>query len=120
MGIDMTFEKAYAKAAIAAGNKLPEPGSGVFISVRNEDKVAIIPVTQGLHELGFKILATVGTGEAIKKAGVPCETIYKINEGRPNAGVALFTLLLATLKLPQLLFGHLCTCSSTTVSRSTV
>lgn len=93
MGIDMTFEKAYAKAAVAAGNKLPPAGSGVFISVRNEDKEAIIPVAQGLHKLGYKILATVGTGAAIKKANVPCETIYKINEGRPNAGERSCTCL---------------------------
>jgi carbamoyl-phosphate synthase large subunit len=98
MGIDMTFEKAYAKAAVAAGNRLPEPGSGVFISVRNEDKEAIIPVAQGLHNLGYKILATIGTGAAIKAANVPCETIYKINEGRPNA---------STLPLLQLALDYL-------------
>lgn len=86
MGIDMTFEKAYAKAAIAAGNKLPAPGSGVFISVRNEDKLAVLPVAQGLHKLGYKILATQGTGKAMQDADVPCEIIFKISEGRPNAG----------------------------------
>lgn len=85
MGIDMTFEKAYAKASIAAGNKLPEAGSGVFISVRDEDKEAIIPVAEGLHKLGYKILSTSGTGAAIQKANVPCEMIFKISEGRPNA-----------------------------------
>jgi carbamoyl-phosphate synthase large subunit len=89
MGIDKTFELAYAKAAIAAGQKLPPAGSGVFISVRDEDKEAIVPVAAGLSELGYKVLATRGTAEAIRGADIPCEIIFKINEGRPNAGDAL-------------------------------
>jgi len=89
MGIDKTFELAFAKAAIAAGQKFPPTGSGVFISVKDEDKEAILPVAVGLHKLGYKLLATTGTGDSIRGAGVPCENIYKINEGRPNAGDGL-------------------------------
>jgi hypothetical protein len=52
LGIDMTFEKAHARAAAAAGNRLPALGSGFSFSVRKEDKETIIPVAQGLHNLG--------------------------------------------------------------------
>ena len=85
MGIDKTFELAYAKACLAAGQQLPEAGAGVFISVRDDDKDAIGPVVKGLQTLGFKLYATQGTKEAMSKAGVEAELIYKINEGRPNA-----------------------------------
>jgi carbamoyl-phosphate synthase large subunit len=89
MGIDESFELAYAKASLAAGQKLPPPGTGVFVSVRDEDKDAIGPVVSGLDKLGYKLYATAGTAAAIRKEGVTCERIYKINEGRPNASDAL-------------------------------
>ena len=86
MGIDKTFERAYAKACIAAGQILPQSG-GVFVSVRDADKAAIVPVAKGLAALGFKVFATRGTRGAIVAAGVACETVFKISEGRPNAQV---------------------------------
>jgi carbamoyl-phosphate synthase large subunit len=89
MGIDMSFDLAYAKAAIAAGNKLPPAGSGVFISVRDDDKDAIVPVARLLADLGYTLLATTGTAAAIRASGAKVEVIYKINEGRPNASDAL-------------------------------
>jgi carbamoyl-phosphate synthase large subunit len=89
MGIDESFELAYAKASVAAGQKLPPPGTGVFVSVRDEDKDAIGPVVSGLANLGYKLYATGGTAAAIRRVGVRCERIYKINEGRPNASDAL-------------------------------
>ena len=89
MGIDMNFDLAYAKAAIAAGQRLPESGSGVFVSVRDEDKGAIGPVAAALADLGFKLFATQGTADAIAAAGGSAEVIYKISEGRPNASDAL-------------------------------
>lgn len=89
MGIDSSFELAYAKASLAAGQKLPPAGTGVFVSVRDEDKDAIAPVVTGLADLGYKLYATGGTAEAIRAAGAQCERIFKINEGRPNASDAL-------------------------------
>jgi carbamoyl-phosphate synthase large subunit len=89
MGIDMTFDLAYAKASLAAGQKLPAPGTGVFVSVRDEDKASIGPVVRGLSELGYKLFATSGTADAIRKTGCEVQQIFKINEGRPNANDAL-------------------------------
>jgi carbamoyl-phosphate synthase large subunit len=89
MGIDKTFDLAYAKASIAAGQKFPPTGSGVFVSVKDGDKNAIAPVVKGLYDLGYHLYATSGTADAIRKAGATCKNIYKINEGRPNASDAL-------------------------------
>lgn len=89
MGIDKSFDLAYAKASIAAGQKLPAAGTGVFVSVRDDDKDAIGPVVKGLHELGYKLYATEGTAQAIRRSGVEAQVILKISEGRPNAEDAL-------------------------------
>ncbi|MCS7064534.1 MAG: carbamoyl-phosphate synthase large subunit [Methylacidiphilales bacterium] len=83
MGIDTDLGIAYAKAQMAASPALPTSGR-VFISVRDEDKPHIISVAQSLHESGLKILATNGTAQALQQAGVPCESVYKLTEGRPN------------------------------------
>jgi carbamoyl-phosphate synthase large subunit len=89
MGIDTSFDKAYAKASLAAGQKLPKSGAGVFVSVRDEDKAALGPVVRGLDSLGYKLFATTGTAAAIRRCGVEVENVFKINEGRPNANDAL-------------------------------
>jgi carbamoyl-phosphate synthase large subunit len=83
MGIDATFEMAFAKSQIAAGTILPTKGT-VFISVRNADKEAIVPVARLLGECGFELLATSGTHEALSKAGITATRISKLAEGRPN------------------------------------
>jgi carbamoyl-phosphate synthase large subunit len=83
MGIDHTFGLAFAKAQSAAGTDLPLRGT-VFISVRDHDKPAILPVARRFHELGFHLLATGGTAQAIAAAGIPVERILKVSEGRPN------------------------------------
>eukprot|EP01025_Chloroclados_australasicus_P019625 TRINITY_DN2071_c0_g1_i1.p3 TRINITY_DN2071_c0_g1~~TRINITY_DN2071_c0_g1_i1.p3 ORF type:complete len:405 (-),score=71.02 TRINITY_DN2071_c0_g1_i1:370-1584(-) len=84
MGIDKQFSKAYAKAQIAAGQALP-PKGGVFVSVKDEHKEVVGTIAGMFYELGYKIYATIGTQNAISDAGVPCKSIYKISEGRPNA-----------------------------------
>lgn len=89
MGIDMSFDLAYAKATIAAGNKLPPAGAGIFISVRDDDKDAILPVAMLLSNLGYKLLATTGTAAAMRDVGLAVDVVFKINEGRPNASDAL-------------------------------
>jgi carbamoyl-phosphate synthase large subunit len=83
MGIDQSFPLAYAKAQIAAGSVLPTRGS-VFISVRNGDKEAVVPVAKMLADAGFQILATAGTHEVLSKNDVPTTRIPKLREGRPN------------------------------------
>lgn len=83
MGIDDTFAIAFAKAHIAANNKLPLSGS-VFISVNDTDKQKMLPVAQHLHELGFELLATAGTARTLLQANLPVKTLLKKFEGSPN------------------------------------
>ncbi|TET41101.1 MAG: carbamoyl-phosphate synthase large subunit [Elusimicrobia bacterium] len=83
MGIDSTFGVAYAKSQIAAGQKLPKKGN-VFISVKNQDKRNIVFIAKKLADLGFKIMATSGTADALMKNDIEVETLPKLHEGRPN------------------------------------
>jgi carbamoyl-phosphate synthase large subunit len=85
MGIDHDFPTAFAKAQFAAGTLLPTEGS-VFISVRNADKQAIIPIARELAGAGFEILSTGGTHAALAKEGVTAKRVPKLAEGRPNLG----------------------------------
>ncbi len=83
MGIAADFPTAFAKAQAAAGSKLPLSGT-VFITVADGDKPAATGVASMLHDLGFTIIATRGTAQAIRKMGIPVETINKIGEGSPH------------------------------------
>ncbi|MDP2940904.1 MAG: carbamoyl-phosphate synthase large subunit [Candidatus Omnitrophota bacterium] len=83
MGIDSDFCRAYIKSQIAAGQKVPRKGN-VFISVRDRDKKAVIPVAKKLRELRFNLYATAGTAEALKQNGIQVTVMPKIAEGRPN------------------------------------
>ena len=83
MGVGETFSEAYGKAQRAAGDAMPEAGTA-FLSVRVVDRPGIIEVARDLVELGFKLVATVGTARIIREAGVPIGDINKVNEGRPH------------------------------------
>ncbi|NTV14504.1 MAG: carbamoyl-phosphate synthase large subunit [Desulfobulbaceae bacterium] len=83
MGLDDSVGIAFAKSQLAAGQKIPT-GGNVFISVRHQDKPAILPVAKKLEELGFVILATHGTARYLSEHGVTCTPINKISEGRPH------------------------------------
>jgi carbamoyl-phosphate synthase large subunit len=83
MGIAESFPVAFLKAQLAASGNLPEEGR-VFLSVRDEDKPAACEIAARLAELGFQILATGGTQAALTRAGVPCERVNKVREGRPH------------------------------------
>ena len=83
MGISTSYGQAFAKAQLAAGQKLPSSGT-VFISVNDRDKRQLGPIGKELVSLSFKIVATRGTASALHATGVPCEEVYKVNEGRPN------------------------------------
>ncbi len=83
MGIDYSFPLAFAKAEEGASNTLPREGK-VFISVKDEDKPAVVPIAKILQKNGYKIVATRGTSEYLKKHGVDNEMALKVIEGRPN------------------------------------
>jgi len=83
MGIDYEFGKAFAKAQLAVGEKLPLSGT-VFISVNNRDKAGVTAVAEGFMELGFEIIATEGTDKVLRRNQIPCSLVLKVHEGRPN------------------------------------
>ena len=83
MGIDHSFGLAFAKSQMAAGFKMPKKGS-IFISVHDYHKDKIVPVAKSFQELGFKILATAGTGKYLKNNGIEAAIIHKVSEGRPH------------------------------------
>ena len=83
MGIASSAGMAYAKAELAAGEALPTSGT-VFLSTHDRDKQALLPVAERLVGLGFDLIATVGTAEALRAAGLQVESILKVHEGRLN------------------------------------
>jgi carbamoyl-phosphate synthase large subunit len=83
MGIDSNFGLAFAKSQFAANANLPTKGT-VLISVNDTDKIAILPIAQRLHKLGFALMATRGTAAFLSANGLPVQTAYKVNEDRPN------------------------------------
>jgi len=83
MGIDTTFGMAFAKSQLAADLKLPLKGT-VFVSVKNKDKRAILYIVKRLVELGFDIVATEGTANALIRNDIEVTKIRKVSEGRPN------------------------------------
>ncbi len=85
MGIDDELGRAFYKSQVAASSKLPLEGK-IFVSVKNDDKPKIVSIAEKLASLGFSLVATHGTAEVLKKAGIKTETILKIAEGRPNVG----------------------------------
>ncbi|PYK55189.1 MAG: carbamoyl phosphate synthase large subunit [Verrucomicrobia bacterium] len=83
MGMDVDLGLAYAKSQMAAPPPLPKKGK-VFISVKDADKEAVIPVAREFVKLGFEIISTTGTAEALAKAKIKVTKVFKIHEGRPN------------------------------------
>lgn len=83
MGVGKTFAEAYAKAQLATGAELV-PAGCAFISVRDADKQKAVMLAAQLVDLGFELVATKGTSEILRAAGIPCETVNKVMEGRPH------------------------------------
>jgi len=83
MGTGRSFGEAYAKAQFASGIIIPTAGKAL-LSVRNQDKPAAISLARALVQRGFKLIATHGTAAALEAAGVSCEHINKVREGRPH------------------------------------
>ena len=78
------FGEAFGKAQLSAGTPLPDSGT-VFISVNDRDKAAVVEVAAKFAEYGFQLAATRGTAAVLKAAGLSVKTVFKVNEGRPNA-----------------------------------
>ncbi|UEM03914.1 carbamoyl-phosphate synthase large subunit [Skermanella rosea] len=83
MGLDKDFSRAFAKAQSGAGVVLPLSG-GVFISVKDHDKAAMVPIAAKLRDMGFSLLATAGTAKAFGEAGIPVTRVNKVLEGQPH------------------------------------
>ena len=83
MGIGDTFGEAYWKAMTGAGVSLPATGKA-FLSVNDADKGAAVLLARKLSRLGFSIVATLGTAARLVEVGMDVETVFKVNEGRPN------------------------------------
>jgi carbamoyl-phosphate synthase large subunit len=87
MGVGKTFGEAFVKSQLGAGTKLPRPTdkvNKVFLTVKNSDKPRAVEVARQLAGLGFQIVATKGTAAAITAAGIACQTVNKVTEGRPH------------------------------------
>ena len=84
MGVGVNFGEAFLKAQLSAGSALPEKGT-VFISVNDHHKREAVDVARRFAQLGFTVVATRGTASALRDAGISSRTVFKVNEGRPNA-----------------------------------
>ena len=83
MGIARDFTTAFGKAQLGAGTVLPTEGT-VFVSVKEGDKAMIVPAVRALVDAGFGIVATVGTADHLRRAGLPVEQVNKVAQGRPH------------------------------------
>ena len=83
MGVGKTFGEAFAKSQRAAGVNLNDSGK-VLISIRDADKTKAPDIARMLVEKKYEIVATGGTAKYLRDVGIPCELVYKVNEGRPN------------------------------------
>jgi carbamoyl-phosphate synthase large subunit len=83
MGIDSTGGMAFLKSQLAAGNPMPAQGN-VFLSIRDEDKDALLPLAKRLVALGFTIYATAGTSTLLRKHDIKSLALFRIADGRPN------------------------------------
>ena len=87
MGVGKTFGEAFVKSQLGAGTKLPRPNDAVnkvFLTVKNNDKARAVAVARDLLAMGFQLLATKGTAQAISAAGLAVVTVNKVTEGRPH------------------------------------
>ncbi len=83
MGIDTDFGRAFAKAELGAGEQLPLKGT-VFVSMSDRDKAAAVAVVREFIDLGFSVMATLGTRRFLQEQGLAVESVLKLHEGRPH------------------------------------
>jgi carbamoyl-phosphate synthase large subunit len=87
MGVGRSFGEAFIKSQLGAGTKIPRPTDAVkkvFLTVKNSDKPRAIEIARELAAQGFELVATKGTAAAINAAGIPCQPVNKVAEGRPH------------------------------------
>ena len=106
IGLDRSFDVAFAKSQLGAGSKVPVKGT-VFVSVRDDDKPRIVPAVRILADLGFRVLATGGTLRLLQDEGIDVGRINKVLEGRPHIVDAIkngeIQLIFNTTEGPQAL-----------------
>jgi carbamoyl-phosphate synthase large subunit len=83
MGHASRFGHAFAKAQLAAGAPLPLAGA-VLLSVNDFDKGAALKIARDMRRLGFHIMATPGTADSLRRAGIPVQTVNKVSQGSPH------------------------------------
>jgi carbamoyl-phosphate synthase large subunit len=83
MGIDEDFGLAFGKSQTSSGNRIPLSGK-IFISLKDKDKEASVPIVRKLIELGISVIATRGTAQYLNNNGLEVEVINKVTEGRPH------------------------------------
>ncbi|MBF7683556.1 carbamoyl-phosphate synthase large subunit [Acinetobacter sp. B5B] len=89
MGVGQTFGEAFYKAVLGSNERLPglptdSETKHAFLSVRESDKKDVVAIAQQLIDYGFKLIATHGTQKVITDAGLSCERVNKVTEGRPH------------------------------------
>ncbi len=94
MGIDADFGRAFAKSQTAAYGSLPTSGT-VFVSVANRDKRSLVFPVKRLADLGFRVLATAGTAETLRRNGIPCTEVRKHSAGPSQDGTATIVARIA-------------------------
>jgi carbamoyl-phosphate synthase large subunit len=88
MGLDSSFARAFLKAQLGAGQRLPKSGT-VFISLKDKDKPAMVPAARRLLEMGFDIVATPGTASFLRNQGLDVRAINKVHQGSPHVVEAM-------------------------------
>ncbi|MEW6276502.1 MAG: carbamoyl-phosphate synthase large subunit, partial [Bacillota bacterium] len=83
MGINRSYPVALYKSLVAAGYAVPKNGT-VLATIADKDKDEALPVIQGLAGLGYRLCATAGTADFLRRAGLPVERVKKVREGSPN------------------------------------
>ncbi|MDO8502909.1 MAG: carbamoyl-phosphate synthase large subunit [Gemmatimonadaceae bacterium] len=83
MGVASSFGTAFAKAQLAADNRLPSKGT-ILLTVNDFDKKAVVPIARRFHEMGFSLLGTEGTARYLSASGIPVSRVFKVHEGRPH------------------------------------
>ncbi|MBW7851103.1 MAG: carbamoyl-phosphate synthase large subunit [Rhodospirillales bacterium] len=90
MGIDSNFHRAFAKSQLGAGVRLPDAGT-VFVSVKDGDKAATVPLGRRLIDMGFTLIATSGTAAYLRQHGLEVRSVNKVLEGRPHCVDAMMS-----------------------------
>ena len=84
LGLAETYPQALLKALKGSGLKAPKKGGRIIITVKDEDKQEIVGIARGFAEMDIQILATDGTCQALRQAGVEATRVNRVSEAHPN------------------------------------